>query len=122
MLKSWRKENVSKVYIVGDVNNGTVTQGEDNNVSSVIITSSPSNSNMDATIQDALDVVVEEMRRTAKTATQFITIAEAVQAKEEMKNNNKNKAIEHMKNCGKWLLDVSKQTGAQVLVDLLTGS
>jgi hypothetical protein len=116
------KENMSKTYTIGDVDHSTLLVGE-NNTLSVKVTSLANKSDIDAAaIQDALDTVVLEMRRTAKTAAQLDTIDEVIQAKEAIKNNDKRKAIEHMKNCGKWLVDVSKQVGAQVLVNFLTGS
>lgn len=114
-------KDASITITTGNVENSTVTLGEGNTVLAVKITSSASTLDFDAvSIQKELDAVVKEMKKTAETDAQDKTLTEALLAKEAMQNNDKNKAIKHMKNCGKWLLDVSKQVGAQMIVDLIT--
>jgi protein subunit release factor A len=77
------RENVSKTYIVRDVNHGTVVQGDYIiNNSPAIITPSPNDSNMDAAIQDGLETIESTNDRiTNKKADVLLVTATKVESK-----------------------------------------
>ena len=69
------------------------------------------------TLADELERVRIEMRRVAGgNPEQDLSVAQIAQAEISAKSGNGPSVIEHLRNAGKWALDVAKSVGAELAV------